>query len=265
MSTTAGASRELLAVSSAVDWWRVASRASSTGLQLLQASRTVQQGLLSQGHEVKPWRFEGYEGEQIASVFVGTRAGDVLLNASGSWAHVACIATKFTAERATRIDLAVDMEFGSEYENLAKEQIEIVEEWQRHTPRRAHPKPLLIDGRGAGDTFYLGSRNSGYLIRLYNKMREQKARHLKGWWRLEIQYNKDYCSQVLALLQSSQNEAQMAYDLAESFARDHGFSLPLARGAQVSLQTPKKVPTSLEKKLNWLRSRKRPGAYQGRI
>jgi DNA relaxase NicK len=247
------ASKGACKVSASVDWWRVASRANSTALQLLQASRTVQQGLFSQGHEAFPWRFEGYDGEKIASVFVGTRQGDVLLNASGNWAHVACIATKSVAERATRIDLAIDLEFGGDYAELAKEQVEVVEQWQRDTPRRAHPKPLLIDGRGQGDTFYLGSRNSGYLIRLYDKAREQKARARLGWWRLEIQFNKDYCPQVLSLLKSSQAEAETCYHLARSFAMDHGFTLPLPSAPYIALQTPKSPPTSLEKKLNWLR------------
>jgi len=250
-------SPEVSRISSGVDWWRVASKSSPNDLILLRLSGMLAEGLQSQGHEGRSWRFEGYDGTKISSMFVGTRQGDVLLNVSGSMAHQACLATKLHAERATRIDLRIDWQFHSDEENYAKRQVEAVEAFQRLNNRRSNPGLLLYDGRGKGDTLRIGAPDSASFSRLYDKGREQKAWDRLGWWRYEVQFNKDYGPVVLQLLKQSENEAQTAYNIVLAYAAERGLQLPLPPGQKVTLPTPKAPPTSAEKKLNWLRNQVR--------
>lgn len=244
-------------IGSSVDWWRVASKNGTQALGLLRASELLARGLQQQGHEASTWRFEGYDGTKVASLFVGTRQTDVLLNVSGSLAHLACLSTKSVAERATRIDLAIDFMFEKDVPNYAKQQVEAVEAFQRLDNRKSHPGCLVFDGRGKGDTLRIGSPDSASHSRLYDKSREQKDRTKLGWWRYEVQFGKDFCPGILKTLQESSNEAQTAYDIVMQYARDRGLFLPLPKGQKIALPAPKNVPTSMEKKLNWLRNQVR--------
>lgn len=96
--------------------------------------------------------------------------------------------------RVTRIDLAVDLV------NCNIQPKAVYEQYQNEVHNR---RPLSVDfkERVKGDTFYLGSRDSAYYYRLYDKGKEQGL--AEDWKRSEIEL-KDYASDHYAEL--------MAYD-----------------------------------------------------
>lgn len=244
---------EISHVSAGVDWWRVASRAAGNMDRLLQRSSILQRSFVEQGHETRAWTFEGYNGVKIGSMFVGTRRDDALLNVSGSWAHVACVATKLVADRATRIDLRVDWRFDRDMPDYAKETVVSCEEWQVRNRNQNKVGCTLFDGRGKGDTLYVGSRNSPSYLRLYDKAREQRDAGAIGWWRAELQLEDEWACTALKRLKESDDESQTAHEMVQGWCRERGVFLPVACDAPITLAAPKKVPTTMEKKLNWLR------------
>lgn len=52
------------------------------------------------------------------------------------------------------------------------------------------------------ETIYVGSRQSNFLIRFYNKAKEQKKDNL-DWWRVELEIKKEYVKRVLKEFEKS--------------------------------------------------------------
>lgn len=221
--------------------------------RLLARSDILGRSFTDQGHEARTWRFEGYNGVRIGSMFVGTRRDDALLDVSGSWAHVACVATKAVADRATRIDLRIDWCFDRDVPDYAKGMVVDCEQWQIRNRNNHKVGCTVYDGRGKGDTLYVGAISSKARLRLYDKAREQKDYRRLGWWRAELQLGDEWACQALARLKGGQNEGQTALEIVHGWCQGVGIFLPVACNHPITLEAPKKVPTSAEKKLAWLR------------
>ncbi len=131
-----------------------------------------QYGKRGLGSTPKPWAWNGYAGWQCGQLNVGERYDGTILKLSGVMAHKWVKAGLPVGHNMSRCDIALTVWGVSEQSHeiaLHSEQGDVYRKSLRSRPF----KMRLVDGKGDGDTLYLGSRSSELFTRIYDKEREQ--------------------------------------------------------------------------------------------
>lgn len=130
----------------------------------------------------------GYEGREVGPFFFGEGHEGLMFQCSSAYADSIVGACTLPGVKCTRIDYALTVWLNSYHESLAQEG-ERDALLKRSTDRLPTPrKVILYKGNGAGDTLYLGSRQSDEYGRLYDKDRESGKVEYAYAWRYETEY-----------------------------------------------------------------------------
>src|ERR1044072_2340907 len=137
-----------------------------------------------QGDVVHSQNLYGYGGLKCGKVFFGSRVDSIVLQCSGDAARKYWRTVAETFPRISRVDLAVDCRIDpwdpDSLRFAARDSVE-------HRTKAQHPwKIRFIDGKGAGDTCYLGSFNSDHFMRIYDKYAESGKEEYKDTIRYEL-------------------------------------------------------------------------------
>ena len=138
----------------------------------------------------------GYAGESSGRIRYGQNPTGTVVAISGALADELAVEALSYAHNCSRIDLAVTTRHTPGDLQLAKRLAAEYDGWRAHS--RKPPTPTLIDGRGLGDTLYLGRRTSDRYVRLYNKGLESKSAQYLDCWRLECEYKGVTAASVAA-------------------------------------------------------------------
>lgn len=240
-----------------IDWITVTTREDSIGhewQEIYQHQRQkaeVQMLLTSE----KRWKIMSYEGNGYpGSIRVGfsEKLGWIVIASSSS----ADIWKKLVGSKArvTRIDLAVTQSLLIEIEEVPRRYYEALSENDI-----AIRNYSLIQNKKKGQTLYVGSRRSEKFGRLYDKGAES-GQALPGFrYRWEVEYKKPSSDELARALSAvKEREAETITAMVFEFFDQRGVP-PLfpKSGHVVSLSTQARV-TSLDRKLNWIRSQVRP-------
>lgn len=160
------------------------------------------------GFDLKPWRWNGYEGHTAGHAAYGTRhdGAYIRLSAGASatwWRDVFTI-----ADRAARLDVQVTVDGLRPGRDLAREAKLMAD---RAPPRRGRPVDWsYTQTRRKGATTYVGSRTSANFMRLYDKGAEAKIGHLTGLWRYEVETKDERAGAVARALLNQRPHEKMA-------------------------------------------------------
>lgn len=240
-----------------VDWITVTTRDQRVGKfwqEIYQEQRQEAETLKLLAQE-KRWKVLSYEGVGFAgSIRVGfsEQLGWIVMASSSSarfWSRLVG-----TDASVTRIDLAVTQSLLIEIEEVPRRYYQ--ELTDENKGRRNYS---LIQNTKQGQTLYVGSRRSEKFGRLYDKGVES-GEALPGFrYRWEVEYKKPLSQELAkALAAVREREADTITAMVFEFFDLRGVP-PLfpKTGHAVGLSTEARV-TSLDRKLNWIRSQVRP-------
>jgi DNA relaxase NicK len=198
---------------------------------------------------------KGYRGWHSPHVRMGSRPGGVLLSLSAQKSGDNWRDAFAAAENCSRLDLAVDVRSDPPVNAIA---LDIYRQMGHRPLRNGRPSSSrLILGSDGGSTVYIGSRQSDFFGRVYDKGVEQQTHRRSEWWRWELEV-KGRSAKVLAHQVSSVDVESVAIGciVAGWFRRRCGLAFPFSEDLALCKWEPES--TTVDKKLHWLSSQVRP-------
>lgn len=198
----------------------------------------------------RPWAFQGYHGQAYEGVRYGLRGEQGIVMLSGAHAASLWRAVAPLRQNCTRVDLAVTVTLASADHDVA------VNAYKRALESWGGTSANVINSRG-GATTYIGSRQSRFFGRLYDKGAEQ-ADMAGEIWRYEVEIKKPASEMAITRLLAEKNPATFINDFVYGWFVRHGIT-PLfdAANAESVIEIGAKVKSS-DKTLEWLSTQVRP-------
>lgn len=129
-----------------------------------------------------------YRGESVGGAFSGEGRYGLILQVPGPDGEMVVAEEWPPARHVTRLDVAVTVWYAETDEGVAKRAHSAVCEARAAGAVKGNLKVTLIDGSGAGDTLYVGSRKSSVFLRVYDKGAQSGAESgYGGSWRYEAE------------------------------------------------------------------------------
>lgn len=206
-----------------------------------------------------PWQFRGYVGRSLGPVAYGEGSQGCILQVSGPAAQLAC-ERRPPYTGCPRLDIQASYWLGADFRSLAWE---VAGETDK--VRMVHTKPLwacrVVDGRGEGDTCYIGRRGSkSKFLRVYDKWRQQDyAPEWKFCWRFEAELTDGHAEYALGTLLDGDLAEYSVLGLLNAYFVERGVHLPEVRDANYYQPSRiKKPPEDIGRTLRWLEEQVRP-------
>lgn len=198
----------------------------------------------------RDWSFMGYKGRAYEGVRYGLRREEAIVMLSGPPASKFWLAVAPARSRCTRIDLAVTVSLPIKDEYIA------VRAYEGVTDKGQLRGSYIVNSLG-GQTTYVGSRESQYFGRVYDKSAEQ-GEEPGRLWRFELEIKKPASEAIVMRLLTSQDLASDIYAYVATWFTSRGVGM-----AQFSTFTRSEmeigtIVTTDEKSLNWLTTSVRP-------
>lgn len=194
----------------------------------------------------------GYQGYKAGSVFVGYRHDGAMLRVTGARSHQ--IWTDISDDaRPSRIDLAVDIWYDRDVANQIKTLVQLIDDGRKIAARGKPVGLRYEDGRGDGDTIYIGSRSSWRFTRIYDKWRESGSDDYKFCIRFEIEYKDDMARAVNGELRAAEDTRRYIVSLVQAELARYGVGLDT--GEEISPMERiaiRREPTDIERSVQWL-------------
>jgi len=211
------------------------------------------------GDWVKPWAWQGYVGYSCGPCQVGERPDGTIVRLSSKAAHDWLQSGFPAGHNVSRIDVAMTV-WGVSDQSVQIALHSAEAEAERKTLQSRPFKVRLIDGKGDGDTLYVGSRSSDLFVRIYDKEREQKDdEQWKSALRYECECKEDMAKRVYErCVFGGYSAANCAQVLIGLLAR-RGILPVDARGVRGAHIPPTNIPkSSVESSLSWLEEQVSP-------
>lgn len=206
----------------------------------------------------KPWARLGYYGEQIGKAAWGRSNQGLYLEVTGGWAdRVAELRLPY--DGVPRVDVQVTLWYDRPQPMIAQHCSKAL--YARYLGMGASgARPRLVDGFGAGDTCYSGSRNSSKFVRIYDK--DAESAHDGAWrhaWRFEVQHANEAAKAVWPEPFGEVPAPEYWCSVVVRTLQERGVVLPtnLPAAAQ-RMVPPPQMTTDEERRLAWLHGQVRP-------
>lgn len=205
------------------------------------------------GDWVKPWAWQGYKGYQVGPVCVGERVDSSIVKLSSIAAHDWFSAGFPIGHNVSRLDIAMTVFGVSDIDTvIARHKDEALE--KRNALRLAKFGVRTINTYGAGDTLYVGSRNSAQLLRIYNKDKEQtgNAAYAQAI-RYEAEYHDDHARQAAARIFGASYTPARCWSVLEALLTRRGISPVVGLDTSERFCFTTDIPKSdTQRALKWL-------------
>jgi hypothetical protein len=186
------------ALESGVDWITCTAQGREARTCLESAAEGLLQQEAARGVEITPGRIRDYVGWQAPGIFAGKRQTDSLvrLSAAHALAHWQTVAQHAT--NVSRLDLQTTVWTHGEQPALSRWYYQRV---RRLPPGRGRPRSFsLIQTHPAGDTLYVGKRQSDCFGRVYDYAAAHKKGEPRTVWRYEVEFKRHLASHHSAAL-----------------------------------------------------------------
>lgn len=235
---------------SAVDYLTVTTKTEASTATLLHTLFSLLPNGWVHAEVHKPWRFMGYSGTAFDGIRYGLRGEEGIVMVSGARASEVWAGVAPYRQKCTRIDLQVTCELGRQNTEVASEAYQTALEDSGRT------SSLVTSSRG-GRTCYIGSRQSQFFGRIYDKGAEEGLD--PGWiWRYEVECKKPASEAVISRLleQDSPSEWIVSY-IHQWFTTRSIVPLFASTDRECAIEIGT-IVTTKEKQLEWLRTQVRP-------
>lgn len=207
----------------------------------------------------RPWTWMGYVGEACGSVAYGRSYVGHILQISG-WQAADEAVLRLPFDNVPRWDVQLTVWLNEDVPSLGRR---VVEASEAARDRAAHRpwRTTLIDGRGSGDTAYIGSRSSATFLRIYDKWREQgRSEEYVHAWRFELELKDSAAKPYWPSLHGPTPAPDYYAAIVLANLRSRGIHLPpigALRDQIVPEPLRRRRPTD-DSRLAWLRTQVAP-------
>lgn len=200
---------------------------------------------------LKAWGFQGYKGEISGKAASGLREDGAILQVTSHWADVDDLLA-LPSTGVPRLDIQVTT-WGEAQPARVPRNIAIASDAASRTVNHRPWEVACYDKFGKGDTAYLGSRESEWFVRVYDKEQESREALYKGAVRYEVQLTGQTARREWAAMQAHGKSPARLAGLLQGFLGARGVSLPDGISLENSpRQLVRKEPSSTEQSLRWL-------------
>lgn len=212
------------------------------------------------GNNVKPWAWAGYRGWSGGGVSLGDRHDGSILRLSGGRAASMGGQVIRSGANITRLDLQATVKFSRDIPGLADDHAQEVLDAQRggrKSLRLRHQR-----GFGRGDTLYVGSRQSNYHGRVYDKYRESGDERYRQCWRYEVECKHDGVSPARQAIVAAENVEKTSAAIVCHWFMDRGCRVRYRPELAANLAPVGANRSDLDTFLSWLLTQVRPGVQR---
>lgn len=203
------------------------------------------------GNDLKPWRWNGYEGHTIGHAAYGTRPDGAYMRLSAGASAVWWRDAFEIAGRAARLDVQVTVDQVRAGRDLAREAKLMA---NAGPPRRGRPVEWsYTQTRSKGATCYVGSRTSASFARLYDKGAEAKIGHLTGLWRYEVETKDERAGAVARAISRQREPDKAATGIVYHAFNRQGVRPVFAPPADTPIVEHERDESDDERRLRWLK------------
>ncbi len=184
-----------------IDWNRVTIDAERLpwgrdGVGIVRGVRVLA-GDSARGNRPKSFSNSGYSGIALGNATLGYRGDSAWVELRSDGADRLWRSDWYDLAHCTRLDARIDLLVKSPVQYLGDCIMRGYEWYTANTKKNGRWKVPSYTRKGRGETVYIGSRESDYFIRLYNKSVESGWNHPDGdIWRIEIQWNNPIANEV---------------------------------------------------------------------
>lgn len=207
---------------------------------------------------VSAWAWCGYTGSSISTAAFGAGLQGAILQVSGAAADTRSL-LELPFSGVPRLDVQVttwnEPSPSDVPRRVSRETV------AARAGARGRPwKVAYIDGFGAGDTTYIGSRDSETFVRVYDKAAETGTEEYRGAVRYEVEFKNGAAAAAYARLVADVDKAcDTAAGIVRAVLLARGVALPNWVQAPHMLRPKGEVgPSSTDGTLTWLASGVRP-------
>jgi len=205
------------------------------------------------GVDLNPWAWNGYSGEQFGPLSIGVRPDSVIVRCSGYASRYLLRGYWDMHWKCTRIDLQATVREGRDCD--ARIRVELGKVLGARSGKEGRPVGVRhIQGYGAGDSLYVGSRSSPKFYRIYNKEAESGfATEYAGAVRYELEAKNGTAERTFWWLNDNRRHENGVLHLLDAALRDIGVDT-LEGANYVPSEFWRVVPreTDAERQLAWL-------------
>lgn len=199
-----------------------------------------------------------YHGWRWGKCFLGEAEQGLMLQASGLSAQY-IIEARLTPDNISRLDLQVTVWMTEDTPNVAVDVArDAVEARERARGRRVAVR--LIEGFGAGDTAYIGTRGKkAKFLRVYDKWRESGDSEYMNAWRWECELTDVHAVMAYWNIADTGNGPELIRRLVAGYFAERGLWVP-GEDAGPALE-PWRLPKDIgsdERRLRWLAAQVAP-------
>jgi hypothetical protein len=256
--TSSRASDQAVVIEAQLDWITAGWNEGPSADRAEAWAFAVQGAEVRAGEHPKPFRLLGYEGTTVGRCRFGRRSDMALLQLSGDLAERHADDVLGTADRISRVDLAVTVRLPIADPFLGESTYGQASIWRAEHPTAALPS--IIQDDDGGCTAYIGKRTSDRFLRVYNKEAECKERgdlaqlaHYANCWRYELEAKGTVAYPLLRLTSAASDRAAFIMSQVHTYCGDHGITPPFAPTHDAQLVPGFRRRSDNETRMGWLR------------
>lgn len=196
------------------------------------------------------WNFKGYRGRSFDGCSYGIRGDEGIVMLHGEWCQEYWSRIAPSRQKCTRVDLAVTVE-------LAQENTLLAERGYDQVASNAGITSSIVMSSKGGSTVYLGSRQSQFMGRLYDKGAEEGLP--SGMiWRYEVECKKPASEAVVTQLLDTSDVSAWVSSYVERWFSARGLPpVYTSENVECELEVAANVTTP-DRRMAWLRTSVRP-------
>lgn len=240
-----------------IDYLTLTAREGEIAGTLLEAGYTLANVEKSVTHtQGKPQSISGYRGEQVGRVFYGEGNQGIMVRASSNAADSLLLLMGASAKRCNvpRIDIQVTGRFEFDRYYYAQQTAQKARAASVGASAGRPANVALHDSGPRGSTCAIGSRSSSRFIRIYDKTREQSLEVDQNLWRWEVEYKPPLSPAVLCQVLDAADTITYIRSMVWGECYVKGVEPPWTIEGRVDIARVGRVPTDVERTLNWLKS-----------
>lgn len=211
-------------------------------------------GTTASGNRIKPFSNSGYSGVCLGRATLGFRKDSAWVEYRSDGAHELWDYNWYDFGHCTRLDGRIDLLVRDHVDYLGESIIKGFEWYSANTKRNGKWKIPSYQRKGRGETVYIGSRESDYFIRIYNKSVESGWNHPDGdIWRMEVQWNNPIANEVSHGIRRMGYTDRKAYGVIAEWCQRAGLVVGPRYGYKslVQFEVPR-IDTDNERAISWL-------------
>lgn len=234
----------------AVDYLTVTTKTQERSANLIHELFALRSPSFWHEERSHPWRFMGYIGRAYNGVRYGLRKDEGIAMLSGPMCQALWDKVAPNRDQCTRIDLAVTIELEVPDKSIASVA------YQAALDGISQTNSIVTNSHG-GQTVYLGSRQSKFFGRIYDKGAEQGTEPGK-FWRFELECKKPNSEAIVNRLLEADNVGDFIGEYVARWFEARAIVIPWFRSDIDCAIEMGAVVSSHQKTLEWLRSQVKP-------